>query len=362
MSESTSSWAGPESHLWITILAGGAGTRFWPLSTPRRPKQLLPLAGKDPLILDTLNRARGIIPDRRIRILTGKHLVDPFQEALDSLDPEVFMVEPQAKGTGPVLTWAAWTLKQLDPEAVVISLHADHAIQPREVFQDLMRRTGVLAHGSRSLFTVAVPPTRPETGYGYIRPGEALSGGEDLGAFRVRSFVEKPDRDTAREYLEAGYFWNSGIFVWRADVFLEEVEAVSPELADPLPRLAEGDVEGYFRDVPNIAVDTAVLERSSRVASVPATFQWDDVGAWEALGRTGSPDGSGNVSLGSVHFKDARDNIVVAEDGEVVLFGVEGLAVVRCGEVVLVARRDRTPELKTLLKDLPHHLKNPQES
>ena len=360
MAESNSSSKGPDSLLWIVILAGGSGTRFWPLSTPNRPKQLLPLAGENPLILDTLQRARGIAPADRIRILTGEHLVDPFRKALDSLDQEAFMVEPQAKGTGPVLTWAAWALSRTHPEAVIVSLHADHAIDPRQNFQDLIRRGVGLAGKSRNLFTVAVPPTRPETGYGYIRPGAALPGGEDLDAFLVRSFVEKPDAEKAREYVEAGFFWNSGIFLWRADVFLEEVSAVAPELSELLPLLEAGKVEEFFQRVPNISVDEAILERSHRVASIPANFHWDDVGAWEALGRTFPSDEDGNVCLGSVHLKDTADNIVVAEDGDVVLFGVEGLVVVRCGDVVLVTTRERSPEMKTLLRDLPERLRNPE--
>ncbi|MGM0669377.1 MAG: mannose-1-phosphate guanylyltransferase [Gemmatimonadota bacterium] len=362
MSGSSSSSKKPDPHLWITILAGGAGTRFWPLSTPNRPKQLLPLAGDNPLILDTLNRARGIAPDERIRILTGRHLVSRFQKALGDLDPTAFLVEPRVRGTGPVLTWAAWVIHQTDPDAVMVSLHADHAIQPWKAFQDLIRRAGDFASRTPKLFTVSVHPTRPETGYGYVRPGEGIPGGEDLGAFLVRSFVEKPDTETARKYVEEGYLWNSGIFLWRADLFLEEVRDVAPELGELLPLLEAGDTEEFFRRSPNVSVDEAILERSRRVASIPADFRWDDVGAWEALGRTREPDGEGNITVGSVHLKDARDNIVMAEEGEVVLFGVEGLAVIRSGDIILVARRERTPELKKLLEELPPSLRSPDET
>jgi mannose-1-phosphate guanylyltransferase len=351
----------PEPHLWVTILAGGSGTRFWPLSTPSRPKQLLPLAGNQPLIRDTLDRALGIVPLPRVRILTGEHLVVPFHDALEGLDPSHFMVEPEAKGTGPVLTWAAWTLLREDPEAVLISLHADHAIESRDAFQSVVQGAGAFAGTHDYLFTIAVTPTRPETGYGYLRPGEALPDREGLKAFRVRSFVEKPDRETALSYLDAGYMWNSGIFVWKASLFLEEVRAVAPELGTLLPLLERGDAEAFFREAPNISVDEAVLERSGRVASIQATFGWDDVGSWEALCRTCPSDGDGNVTQGAVHFLDARENIAMAEDGEVVLFGVEGLVVVKSGDIVLVAHRERAAELKTLLQSLPSHLRDPRE-
>ncbi len=359
MPASTSSSIPPNPNLWVTILAGGPGTRFWPASTPNRPKQLLPLAGEQPLIRDTLDRARGLVPEDRIRILTGGHLLGPFREALGELDPSSFLVEPQPRGTGPVLVWAAWAISQIDPDAILVSLHADHAIDPFDAFSTLIRAGARAVETTDALFTVAVPPTRPETGYGYIQPGEAIPAEGGVDAFRVQSFVEKPDRDTAQEYLAAGYLWNSGIFLWRAGFFLEEVRAVAPELGRLIPHLEEGDVEGFFREAPVISVDEAVLERSSRVASLRATFQWDDVGAWEALARTRAPDGKGNVLLGSVQAVDSRENIVMAEEGTVVLFGVEGLAIVRSGDIVLVADRAKTPDLKSLLEALPSHLRDP---
>jgi mannose-1-phosphate guanylyltransferase len=359
---STSSSATPDAHLWITILAGGSGTRFWPLSTPGRPKQLLPLASEQPLIKDTLDRARGITEDHRIRILTGAHLLAPFREALEEISPEQYMVEPQAKGTGPVLVWAAWALLQKDPDAVLASLHADHAIEPWSAFQALIRRGAELARDSRQLFTIAVPPDRPEVGYGYIRPGDALPTPEGVEAFSVKSFVEKPDREAAEGYLKAGYLWNSGIFLWRADTFLDEVRVHAPELARHIPLLEAGDLKGFFEAVPSISVDEAVLEKSQRVASIRATFQWDDVGSWEALSRTFPSDASGNVSVGSTHLLEAKENIVVAEEGDVVLFGVENLVVVRRGDVILVADRNRAPDLKTLLKTLSPKLRDPEAS
>jgi mannose-1-phosphate guanylyltransferase len=330
------------------------------LSTPGRPKQLLHLAGNQPLIKDTLDRARGISPDDHIRILTGPRLRKPFGEALPDVSPHQYMVEPQAKGTAPVLVWAAWTLLQKDPEAVLVSLHADHAIQPQGAFQDLIRLGANLARDSGKLFTIAVPPSRPEVGYGYIRPGESIPAPGALDAFLVKAFVEKPDRETAEAYLEAGYLWNSGIFLWRADVFLEEIRLFAPELARHIPLLEGGDVDGFFQAVPSISVDEALLERSQRVASLRATFQWDDVGCWEALSRTCSTDEEGNVVQGSVHLLESRENIVLAEEGEMVLFGVEGLVVVRRGDTILVAKRDRTPELKTLLETLPEGMRDPE--
>jgi mannose-1-phosphate guanylyltransferase len=239
-------------------------------------------------------------------------------------------------------------------------LHADHAIEPLESFLDLIRQGVEAAGGEDALFTIAVPPTRPETGYGYIQPGESLDLPKGVEGFRVQSFVEKPDSDTARKYLDAGYLWNSGIFLWRAAFFLDQVRAVAPELGELIPLLEAGEVEEFFQAAPNISVDEAVLERSRQVASLRATFQWDDVGAWEALGRTRRPDEDRNVLLGPAEAVDSTDNIVMTEEGTVVLFGVQGLAVVRSGGVVLVADRARTPDLKELLAALPPHLRDPE--
>jgi mannose-1-phosphate guanylyltransferase len=315
----------------------------------------------DPLIVETMDRAREVAPMDRIRILTGQHLLGPFREALGELAPSVFMVEPVAKGTAPVLVWAAWCIRKEDPEAVLVSLHADHAIQPREAFHSLLREGADLARAIPALFTIAVEPTRPETGYGYIQPGSPLSWDGAARAFRVKRFVEKPNRETAREYVSAGYLWNSGIFLWKASVFLTEVEKVAPELHRLIPLLEAGKTEDFFREAPFVSVDEAVLERSSEVASLRATFQWDDVGAWEALARTRTPDAEGNVLLGRAMAVESAENIVLVEEGTAVLFGVEGLVVVRSGDRVLVARRDRTPELKSLLKALPPEVRDPEE-
>jgi mannose-1-phosphate guanylyltransferase len=301
----------------------------------------------------------GIVPKDRIRILTGAHLLEPFRSALGELDATAFFVEAQAKGTGPVLLWAAWRIHQGDPEAVLVSLHADHAIHPPEDFVSLVRAGAELAGEIPALFTVAVPPTRPETGYGYIQPGSSLPASGEVDAFRVARFVEKPDLPTAQEYLSAGYLWNSGIFLWKAAVFLDEVANVAPELHGLVPLLEDNRVEEFFEKAPPISVDEAVLERSSRVASLRATFQWDDVGTWEALARTHTPDPHGNVLLGRAHALDSHDNIVMIEEGSAALFGVDGIVVVRSGNQILIADRNKTSDLKSLLKSLPPELRDP---
>lgn len=332
------------------------GSRFWPASTSTRPKQLLPLASTNPLIVDTLDRARCVVPDDRIHILTGSALAQAFRAADPGLHSDALMIEPRSIGTAPVLVWAAWEFAKRDPDAVLISLHADHMIRPESAFVDLLHATARLARQEDLLFTVAVPPTRPEIGYGYIEPGQAMGEASGVRAFRVASFREKPDEETAEAYVRAGHLWNSGIFVWRASTFLTEVRNVAPELADLLHFLEDDKVDEFFDRAPVSTVDVAVLERSRRVASVAATFEWDDVGSWEALMRTQEPDDEGNVVIGSGHLVESSGNVVYSPDGTVVAYGVDDLVIVRSGDTTLVTRRDLAPSLKDLLDELPAEL------
>lgn len=328
------------------------GSRFWPASTPDRPKQILPLASDRPLITDTVERIRPLIPLDRVRILTGHAMVDPIRGAVAELEPGHFLVEPQARGTAPVLVWAAHALHARDPDAVMVSLHADHVIRPEPAFRDLVAAAARSADRHDRLFTVGIRPTRPETGYGYVRRGDPL---DDQGAHGVRAFVEKPDAETARSYLQAGdYLWNSGIFVWRAARLLEEVRRHTPELAELLPLLDRDDVAGFFDAAPSLSIDRGVLERSERIGVVEATFDWDDVGTWDAAGRTRAGDGRDNVVVGPAHLHEADRCVVWNETDEpVVVFGTADVVVVRRKGVTLVLPRDRAADLKELLDTLP---------
>lgn len=351
MPDSKRSSDSADPNLWIQILAGGIGSRFWPASTRRRPKQLLPLASPRPLIVDTVDRARSLVPDARIRILAGAHLAEPFREALPELPEESYLVEPAARGTCPVLAWAAWELARLDPEAVLVSLHSDHLIRPLEGFKETVRAAVEVARTQDLLVTVGVEPDRVETGYGHIQPGEPVKAGS-LDAFRVQQFHEKPDAETARRYMDEGYLWNTGIFIWKASVFLDEVRRHAPEVAACFPALESGGAKAFFDEVPVCVVDTAVMERTHRAATVKAAFSWDDVGSWEALSRTRDGDAGGNVVEGSGRVVDGTGNVVYAEGGEVVLFGVDDLVVVRSGARTLVMPRERAATLKSLLERL----------
>lgn len=352
MPESKRSSEAADPGTWIAILAGGIGSRFWPASTRERPKQLLPLASDRPLIVDTVERARALAPDDRIRVLAGEHLAAPFQSVVEGLPADSYWIEPRARGTAPVLAWAAWNLVRLDPDAVMVSLHADHLIRPLDDFVATVRTAVAVARRDEMLLSIGVAPDRIETGYGHIEVGEALPSAGAADAYRVRAFHEKPDAETARRYVDAGHLWNTGIFVWKASVLLEEITRHAPEVADFLP-LLETSAEAFFDAVPVSVIDRAVMERSDRVGTVRATFSWDDVGSWEALGRTRTPDAEGNVVLGSGRVVDASRSIIYAEgDSSVVVFGADDLIVVQTNETTMVLPRSRASELKTLLATL----------
>ncbi|HEX7018483.1 MAG TPA: mannose-1-phosphate guanylyltransferase [Gemmatimonadaceae bacterium] len=336
---------------WVVVLAGGVGSRFWPLSTPARPKQLLPLVGERPLLADAVARLRPLAPAERILILTNGSLVPAIQALLPDLPPENLIAEPRAGGTAAALTWAAQEIaRRGDPDAVMISVHADWAIADDDGFRGALERAAAVAEEHHALVTVGIVPTRPDPGFGYIHPGAELDGRADVR--RVERFVEKPDRARAEEMCRDGYLWNSGIFVWRAGDFLDDVRRLTPEIAPALHAHAD-DIAAFFASVTPVSVDVGVLERSDRVVVLPGDFGWDDVGTWAALRRVRARDRSGNAANGKVYAVDAHDNVVHSEAASVVLYGVSDLVVVAHEDLVLVTTADRAADLKTLLDALP---------
>ena len=339
---------------WVVILAGGVGSRFWPLSTPTRPKQLLPLIDAQPLLRNTVDRLLPLADPDRILILTNASLVEPIHALLPEIPRENLIAEPKPAGTAAALAWAASVIANRDgDEAVMLSVHADWAIGDAPGFRAALERAATVAEAQHALVTVGVVPSRPDPGFGYIRPGEALDGGGQ----RVAQFVEKPTRERAAEMVRDGYLWNSGIFVWRVGDFLGEVRAHTPEVAPALAD-AHGEITRFFATVKSISVDVGVLERTDNVVVIPGSFGWDDVGTWAALARVRTHDAAGNAANGPVHLVDARDNVVQAEGNDVVLYGVQDLVVVVRDGLTLVTTTERAADLKTLLDALPSQVRD----
>lgn len=342
-------------RVWGVVLAGGAGTRFWPLSTPTRPKQLLPLVTDAPLLADTVTRFGELIPAERTLVLTAAHLVGPVSDAIPGIPRANILAEPRPAGTAAALTWAARVIEARDPGAVMVCVHADWAIANPQRFRDTLAAAASLAAQRRALVTVGIVPSRPDPGFGYILPGELLDG----SARRVARFFEKPSRERAAELIAHGGLWNSGIFVWEAARFLEEAKARAPELAAALAT-SGNDAETFFAAVKvPVSVDVAVLERSPNVIVIPGDFGWDDIGTWAALRRVRPLDAAGNATHGDAVLVDARHNVVHAMHGTVVLYGVENLVVVTTDGLTAVTTIDRAADLKTLLEQLRPDLRDP---
>lgn len=334
---------------WIVVLAGGVGSRFWPLSTPARPKQLLPLVTDASLLSDTLRRLAPLAPRERTLVLTNAALVSAVAGLLPSLPRENIIAEPAPAGTAAALAWAAAVVESRDGgDAVMLCVHADWAIGDEPGFRTALERAARAAERHRSLVTVGVVPSRPDPGFGYIQPGDEV----EAGVFRVRRFVEKPDRRRAESMRSEGYLWNSGIFVWRAGDYLAEVRAHTPEVAPALDA-AGGDIGRFFGGVRSVSVDVGVLERSSRVLVLPGDFGWDDVGTWAALHRVRALDPSGNALHGAVHALDSSGNVVHSDGSPVALYGVHDLVVVTTNGMTLVTTTERAADLKTLIESLP---------
>lgn len=337
---------------WAVVLAGGVGSRFWPLSTPERPKQLLPLVTDQPLLADALERLAPLADAEHTLVLTNATLAEAVRGVAPALPPGNVMAEPRPAGTAAALAWAAAEIERRDgPGAVMISIHADWAVGDAERFRAALAAAADAAERHEALVTVGVVPSRPDPGFGYIAPGMPVDG----TLRRVDRFVEKPTRERAAEMVAGGYLWNSGIFVWRVGDFLAELRAHTTELAPALPFLADaGGRERFFAAVPApVSVDVGVLERSARVLVIPGDFGWDDIGTWGALARVRQPDAGGNALSGAAHAVQATGNVVHAEGSTVVLYGVEDLVVVAREGLVLVTTVDRSAELKTLLDALP---------
>lgn len=341
---------------WAVVLAGGVGSRFWPVSTPTTPKQLLPLVTDAPMFVDALERLAPLVPAERTLVLTNAGLVDAIAALAPALPRANIIAEPRPAGTAAALAWAAHEIaRRGHRNDVMLSVHADWAIGDGAGFREALVRAADAAEAHAALVTIGIVPDRADPGFGYIQPGEWLGD----GLARVARFVEKPDLARAQVMATTGYLWNSGIFVWRAGDFLDEIAARTPEIAPHLAAHGD-DLAGFFAAVTSgISVDVGVLERSARVLVLPGAFGWDDVGTWPALRRVRALDAQGNASSGTVHALDAHDNVVHASGSAVILYGVSDLVVVAHGGLTLVTTSARALDLKTLIASLPLALQAP---
>jgi mannose-1-phosphate guanylyltransferase len=351
-------------NLYPVVMAGGSGTRFWPLSRQKRPKQFLPLAGGTPLLVATVERLQPLGKLDRTYVVCGPAHAGPVRRMLPALPAGNVVVEPCARNTAPCVGLAALHVARRDPAGIMAMLPADHHISGPAAFRAAIAAAARVARGG-AIVTIGIRPDRPETGYGYLKVGAPLDHGRataKLAARAVERFVEKPDRPTAERYLSEGdYLWNSGIFVFRADVILEEIRKAMPELAAALTRIGAAlgtprsarVLKEVFPGCPSISIDYGVMEKSDRIAVVPAEFGWNDVGSFAALSDVRRRDRAGNVVEGEALVIDAKENVVLASGGRpVAVIGLDGMIVVDAGDAVLVCPRDRAQDVRKAVDEL----------
>ena len=347
--------------MWAVVFAGGIGTRFWPMSTPRRPKQVLALVNERPLIADTIARLSPLVPAERVLVVTSADIADTLHEAIPEVPRANMLVEPRPLGTAAALAWGAQEVsRRAGPDTVFVALHADLAVGYPDVLRDTLRRAASIALADKVLVTIGAQPTRPETGFGYLQPGmplDPLVSRAEGGACRVEHFVEKPSAALADVLIDKGALWNSGIFVWRARVVLDELEQHTAELQYGLPKLAAGEMAAFAELVTSVSIDRGLLERSPNVVVLPAAMEWDDVGTWASLRRVRELDDTGNGVMGDVHCVDCSGNVIHADGCCVVAYGISGMIVVSIDGLTFVTTQDRATELGPMLNALPGSLR-----
>ena len=346
--------------LYSVIMAGGSGTRFWPASRRILPKQFLSLAGPRTLLQDTVDRCLPWIPLSRVRVVTNATQADEVAREVPGLEPSQIIIEPCGRNTAPCIGLAAIQLLQADPDAVMLVLPADHMIHPVSDFRAAVERAVAIVTDAPETFVLfGAPPTYPATGYGYIERGAQQS---EPGAFQVAGFREKPERQVAEEFLRSGrYYWNCGIFVWKAAALIKALEEFQPEIHQGLQRIVllsqttgwEHALKVEFPRMPSISIDHGVMEQARQVVVLEASFEWDDVGSWLALQRLLGADAERNTISG-LHCGVATHGCIVRTTDQhlVATLGVEDLIIVHTPDATLVASKSSEDSIRKLVAEL----------
>ncbi len=344
--------------MYAVIMAGGVGTRFWPRSRTKKPKQLLKIIDERSMIQATVNRLDSLIPHDKIFVVTTKPQKDEIQKQLPFLNSENLIIEPKGKNTAPCIGLAAIILKQQDPEAVMAVLPADHRIRNDAFFRKVLTAAELLAKKENCLVTLGINPTYPSTGYGYIQSDEQNDSIGGIEAFKVKTFAEKPDYKTAERFLKSGdFFWNSGMFIWKVDTILKEIENSLPDLFDGLKEIekylgTEKEKEVILKvycQIKSISIDYGVMENSKNVFVLKGEFEWNDVGSWEEVYKISSKDSHNNVLIGNHFMKDSTGCYIDSPNRFVAALGVQDLIVVETDDALLICPKDEAQNVKSLV-------------
>lgn len=344
-------------HLHNVILAGGSGTRLWPLSTPQFPKQFLPLPGGQSMIQETLARVASLVPPERSWVVTGRKMVDLVHEHLPQVPATHLLAEPMGRSSAPAIAWAAARIARQDPEGVMAAFSADAVITDVEALSQTLYLAYELATSDR-LVTIGIKPTAPETGYGYIRFADEAGEGHGHQAFYVERFVEKPDLATAQAYLHDGhYVWNAGIFIWKVEAILAEFREHLPDLARKIDQIVQASntdaehmmLEELWPTLQSISIDYGILEKTKNLIVIPAELGWNDVGNWEQYGSLFPASIDGVRAVGHHHGLGSQ-NIVVYNNTERQVFtiGLEDIVVVEVQNMTVICHKDHVQRVKEL--------------
>ena len=347
------------------IIAGGSGTRFWPKSRENLPKQLLNISGQETLIQNTVGRISSIISAENIWVITNEqHAFETcYQLKKMGFPPSQLLTEPIARNTAAAIGYSAKILSQRNPDAIMAVLPADHVITTIEPFLKLLKQAETIANENH-LVTLGIKPTSPETGYGYIKQGKAI----EENSFKVDRFIEKPDKLTAEKYLKEGsYYWNSGIFVWKVSTLLNEISLYLPKLHEQLEELTSNTapIKGkypyqklsesgkkIFHSLESVSIDHGVMEKSNKVAVLPADIEWNDVGTWTSLAEISKNDSHGNVISGNVVSIENNNSIFQAENRLVAALGLKNIIVVDTPDALLVCAKERAQDIKKIVEKI----------
>jgi mannose-1-phosphate guanylyltransferase len=354
-------------HDYAVIMAGGGGTRLWPISRKDRPKQLLPLLGEETLFQSTVARLVDLFPPKRILVVTVQEQVGEMQEQIPDIPAENYLVEPAPRGTASVVGFAATVLLQRDPQSAMAVLPSDHFIRNHDLFHYLLR-AGLDIARHNYLVTLGITPLFPSTAYGYIQQGEPLIGDFKYPVYRVRRFTEKPDEKTAQGFVRSrDHSWNSGMFIWKADCILAEIQKQMPALGSALNKISsawgtadqEEVLKSNWLELKSETVDYGVMERAEQVVVMPASgLGWNDVGSWDTLFDVLFPDMDGNVSTTAQHLALETHNTLVYgknEDRLIVTIGMDDTVIVDSDDVLLICKSDQAQKVRDVVEHLKKH-------
>lgn len=355
------------SHHYAVIMAGGGGTRLWPVSRKENPKQLLPLLGQETLFQSTVKRLENLFPPERILVVTIEEQAREMKKQAPEIPEENYLIEPAPRGTASVVGLAAMVLKKRDPNAIMSILPSDHFIRNVDLFHYLLKTAFEVAE-NQYLVTLGITPTSPSTAYGYIQQGKPVEGGYKYPVYMVNKFIEKPNEETAQQLLRTGsHSWNSGMFIWQVDTILNEIAKQMPELGKQLDAIGQAwgtskqdeVLQNSWKDLKTETVDYGIMEKADRVVVLPAGgLGWSDVGMWSSLFEVLLPDMNGNIATNTnLHLAHETHNTLVYGGSErlIVTIGVDDMVIVDTGDALLICKADQSQRVKEVVEHLKKH-------